>query len=480
MRRFWRPIGLSEQPIIFGKNISLLYYMKHTLNFAVNSKKSSERLKNPAGRNLPPSVQTQFKLARVILTKKSPPVGLTQNAQGLLAKSGKESIQNLLFTQFPGAASPLPHCHHTPATPTHPNDWITPHVVQSTIKSFKSDKAAGPDNIKVRALKNLPEQIYMLLAKVYNRSLDLGFMPAVWRESKAIFIPKAGKSDMQDPKSYRPICLSNFLFKTFKKLILLKLGRDNIYPNNLSHHQHGFKTNRSTYTALSTFVNEIELAKEQRKHTVAVFLDIQGAFDNMDPHKAIDVLDSWGASRPITGVLRHYYSNRLITVNHPYYKLQVQPQKGSGQGNVLSPMLWNCTINEVGKMLSNENIKGQLFADDIAILASHENLNVASAILQRALNQIRIWALKNDLKVNTTKSQYVIFSTKCPANLRLALHWGNQMLQRANKIKYLGLNFTEHLDWQHHLNIVTSKAKQNMRNLTNSLGKTWGPTPQLT
>jgi ribonuclease HI len=131
-------------------------------------------------------------------------------------------------------------------------------------------------------------------------------------------------------------------------------------------------------------------------------------------------------------------------------------------------------------MLSNENIKGQLFADDIAILASHENLNVASAILQRALNHIRSWALKYDLKVNTTKSQYVIFSTKCPANLRLALRWGNQMLQRTPNIKYLGLNFTERLDWQHHLNIVTSKAKQNMRNLVNSLGKTWGPTPTLT
>jgi hypothetical protein len=164
-------------------------------------------------------VQTS-KLARVILTKKSPPVGLTQNTQGLLAKSGKESIQNLLSTHFPGSASPLPHQHHAQATPTCPNDWITPQLVQSTIHTFKPDKAAGPDNIKVRALKNLPDQIYTLLAKVYNRSLDFGFMPAVWRESKAIFIPKTGKSDMQDPKSYRPICLSNFLFKTFEKILL--------------------------------------------------------------------------------------------------------------------------------------------------------------------------------------------------------------------------------------------------------------------
>jgi hypothetical protein len=130
--------------------------------------------------------------------------------------------------------------------------------------------------------------------------------------------------------------------------------------------------------------------------------------------KKFNNIGPWGASKSITNVLRHYYSNRLIMVNHPHYKLQVQPQKGLGQGNILSPMLWNCTINEVGKILSNENIKGQLFAVDIAILTSHENLNVASAILQRALNQIRMWALKNDLKVNT--------KTQCHSNLRLALH----------------------------------------------------------
>jgi len=70
---------------------------------------------------------------------------------------------------------------------------------------------------------------------------------------------------MQDPKSYRPICISNYLFKTFEKLILQRLERLCIYPNKLTHLQHGFKSNRSTNTALSTFVNEIELAREQNK-----------------------------------------------------------------------------------------------------------------------------------------------------------------------------------------------------------------------
>jgi len=423
------------------------------------------------------------KLAKAILSKKSPPIGLTENSQGQLAKTGKESIQNLIFTHFPGSTTQpiqVPAISNDDNIATSEPTWITPQTVQAAIHSFKQNKAAGPDNIKVKALKNLPSQIYTLLAKIYNSSLDLGYMPTVWRESKAIFIPKSGKTDMQNPKSYRPICLSNFLFKTFEKLILQKLEALRIYPNKLSQLQHGFKTNRSTNTALSTFVNEIELAKDQNIQTVAIFLDIQGAFDNMDPLKAINILDSWGTPKHITRVLRHYYTNRTITVNHPHYKIQAHPQTGSGQGNVLSPMLWNCIINEVGSLLSHNNIKGQLFADDVAILASHIDLNQAAAKLQTGLNLIQLWAERNNLQVNTTKSKYLIFSKVCPKNLQLALHWGNQMFQRATQIKYLGLHITEKLDWQTHLSIVTSKAKQNMRNLTNSLGKTWGPSPLLT
>jgi hypothetical protein len=44
---------------------------------------------------------------------------------------------------LPDSASPLPHQRHAQATPTNPTDWITPQLVQSTIKSFKSDKDKG-------------------------------------------------------------------------------------------------------------------------------------------------------------------------------------------------------------------------------------------------------------------------------------------------------------------------------------------------
>jgi hypothetical protein len=157
-------------------------------------------------------------LAKAILSKRSPPIGLTQNPQGQLAKTGKESIQNLILTHFPGSTS---QPKQTPPTfsstkTSHKPEWITPQTVQATIHSFKQDKAAGSDNIKVRALKKLPIQIYTILAKIYNSSLELGYMPEVWHESRVIFIPKTGKTDMQNPKSYHPFASLTFYSKLLK------------------------------------------------------------------------------------------------------------------------------------------------------------------------------------------------------------------------------------------------------------------------
>ncbi len=72
-----------------------------------------------------------------------------------------------------------------------------------------------------------------------------------------------------------------------EKLIKTYLEREKIYPEKLSQRQHGFRHNYSTLTALSILVNFIELNKQDKKTTLAVFLDIHGAFDNIKPENAI-------------------------------------------------------------------------------------------------------------------------------------------------------------------------------------------------
>ena len=47
--------------------------------------------------------------------------------------------------------------------------------------------------------------------------------------------------------------------------------------------QHGFRSNRSTETAISSMVNYLEEYVMSNKHCIGIFLDIKSAFDSISP-----------------------------------------------------------------------------------------------------------------------------------------------------------------------------------------------------
>ncbi len=213
-------------------------------------------------------------------------------------------MQNL----FPGSLTSKPN---TPNPINYNNkeletdDLINQETVQSLINQLPSNKAPGPDQITNQVLKNLLKQVIINLTQIYQQCINLSYVPTQWCQSKAIFIPKPNKAKKEDPKSYRPICLSNTLFKILEKLIQTLLERLNIYPSKLSPPQHGFRSNRSTLTALSSLTNFIETNNQRNQQTLAIFLDIQGAFDNISPLRALKILEAWGTPKQIINTLKH-------------------------------------------------------------------------------------------------------------------------------------------------------------------------------
>ena len=54
-------------------------------------------------------------------------------------------------------------------------------------------------------------------------SMQLGYNPKIWRESKVIFIPKAGKKSYTTTNAFRPISLMQFLYKINEKIIAIEI-----------------------------------------------------------------------------------------------------------------------------------------------------------------------------------------------------------------------------------------------------------------
>ena len=434
------------------------------------------------------NISDTSKLAKIINRQIAPPVGLIKSMDGRMAKDGTESLYNLMKTHFSDLGidesstqinSPS-ITHQSPRDSSNPERWINQVTTSKIIKQLATKKTPGPDGITNRILKNLPGETLFLISQIYIACLTKRHIPKIWAVSKAVFIPKPDKPDRGDPKAYRPICLSNVLFKVFEKHILNYLEAEKIYPHKLSHRQHGFRHNKSTYTALSSFTNYIEQAKAEGKTAIAVLVDIEGAFDNADIPNALDQLEKWGTPTDITETFEDYYAKREVMATLKGDTISVAPNKGTAQGNVTSPMFWNCIVDPVGQIMDKHGLGGNLFADDILIIYKHTDVNIIQRKIQAALEDIAIWAGEQRLNINIKKTCTIRFSTREGILTPYTIHWKGAKVVQKSQISYLGVLFDENLIWEPHISGKVRKAQQKLIKIDKTLGKTWGPSPKLT
>ena len=103
------------------------------------------------------------------------------------------------------------------------DSFITIDSVKAVFNSFGPEKAGGFDEIKPKALQNLPEEMIVRLTTLFRACIALGHTPAIWTKSRVVFIPKVNKSDYSEARAWRPITLSSFLVKSVEKLVLWEL-----------------------------------------------------------------------------------------------------------------------------------------------------------------------------------------------------------------------------------------------------------------
>lgn len=90
--------------------------------------------------------------------------------------------------------------------------FTKPREIKQIIRNLKNKKAPGEDGINNIIIKHLPTKAIVLLAKLYNACMAIGYFPTAWKSAKVIAIPKPNK-DNTNPLNYRPISLLSSLSK---------------------------------------------------------------------------------------------------------------------------------------------------------------------------------------------------------------------------------------------------------------------------
>ena len=237
-------------------------------------------------------------------------LGLMRRHTGAHATSPEESIDILLDEHFPDSILPIPIPNSCEGTQLNTNySWLSADKIRRAIKQFSPDKTAGLDGIKPKVLQHLPPVAIDRLQVLYTASMELQYVPKIWRISKAIFILKQGKEDYSQPRAWRPISLMSFAFKTLERLILWYLEETVLKEFSMHKNQHAFRKGRSTETALSDTVDILESEILRKGLAVGVFLDIEGAFDNLLPGGIIRSLQK----RNTPEFLLQWFQNYLVS-----------------------------------------------------------------------------------------------------------------------------------------------------------------------
>jgi hypothetical protein len=181
------------------------------------------------------------------------------------------------------------------------------------------------DGIFPALLQQAREVVIPYLVKIFRACLSTGYVPAIWRQVKVVFIPKPGKGTYSGPRDYRPISLTSFLLKTMDRLMDRYLRDNALTSVPLYFNQHAYQAGKSVETALHQLVVRVEKALDQQEIALGAFLDIEGAFNNTCYYTMCDALVRHGCEH-IVRWIRATLEGRVVvvTLNEIYEGRDIQ------------------------------------------------------------------------------------------------------------------------------------------------------------
>ncbi len=236
-------------------------------------------------------------------------------------------------------------------------------------------------------LKHLGERSLLKLLELFNKVWKEGKLPVAWKEAVVIQIRKPGK-DPSKPASYRPIALTSNLCKIMERLITDRLSYEMEKRGLLVSCQSGFRKGRNTMDSVVKFETEIRRPQANKETVVAVFFDIEKAYDMMWKEGLVIKLVKIGIGGNLFNWIKYFLFGRKIQVRiGAEISSQYEVGNRTPQGSVISPLLFIIMINDIFVNVS-EDIGTSLFADDGAVWKRGMNIQCTIRKVQKAIDKV--------------------------------------------------------------------------------------------
>lgn len=310
--------------------------------------------------------------------------------------------------------------------------------------------ATGPDGIPMKLISILGQKSKLKLRQLIEQIVVGGDVPQDWKSSRMLLVYK-GKGSKDNIKSYRPITITSVIYRVAMQMAKERMEEWAEREEILGELQNGFRRNRRLDDNLFVITQCIEIATARQKPLWIAFLDIRGAYDNVNREKLWSQLREYGLERKMIEFLQQVYTDNEVEIT--WEEETTKPAKirsGLRQGCPLSPLLFMIYMSQMEKRLEQSTIgtdisymlegqkvvqvlAGLMYADDIVLLADTREG------LQELMSICGDEGEKLGLQFSREKSGVIVYNAERGEPLEIQ----STKIDHVQKYKYLGIWLNE-------------------------------------
>ena len=333
-----------------------------------------------------------------------------------------------------------------------PQTWslqVSPASVFNQLSHLSNRKATGPDLVPPRLLKVGAEYLCLPLSMIFNRSIETGIYPSIFKHAHVCPVPKISNPSVSD---FRPISILSSISKVFERIVLLSIRSQLIQCYGT--HQHAYRPMSSTTTALVEICDNVTRGLElsDTSHVNIFCLDLSKAFDKLQHNRLVNFLKDRGLNHGFLRWLFSYLQERSFSVKvcNRFGPITTS-RSGVPQGSVLGPFLFAAFMGSIE--LDYPNVFRTLYADDVTMVEWVLRNHVSSVSLERCVS---VFSQKG-LSLNQSKCK------------RLCVRRSNNDLPDYNcdfitveNLKVLGFTFCDLFKWNAQISNILRLASQRL------------------